>query len=67
VLQPAYDDAAGILGGTCSATAACGMGLTCAMGSDNTARCYESCTPPTCTNGGKCMLGIDGMSDGCIF
>ncbi len=67
VISPPYDDASGILGATCSASAPCGANLGCAMGTDNATRCYESCTPPTCAHGGKCMLSIDGSTSACVF
>ena len=65
IFAPPYDDASGIQGATCSAAAPCGTGLACAMGGDG-ARCYETCTPPTCANGGSCRPALDG-SNACVF
>lgn len=70
VLYPVYDDARGILGATCGASAPgapnCGMGLACAMGSDNVQRCYASCTPPSCPGGGTCTT-VDASTSACTF
>ena len=55
ILYPLYDDARGVLGATCGASApgspACGTGLACGMGSDMVQRCYQVCTPPSCPGG----------------
>ncbi len=67
VISPPYDDASAILGGTCSASVACGAMRTCATGTDSVPRCYETCTPPTCPHGGHCTLGLDGATSGCAF
>ena len=68
VLYPAYDNARGILGAPCGASAAdaptCNTGLSCAGGSDGVMRCYEPCTG-TCPHGGTCTTATDGMA--CTF
>ncbi|HSD86519.1 MAG TPA: hypothetical protein VLB44_03355 [Kofleriaceae bacterium] len=70
VLYPPYDDARAVLGATCGASApgapACGPGLACAMGTDQVQRCYETCTPPACPNGGTCST-IDAATSACTF
>jgi hypothetical protein len=70
VLYPPYDDARGILGATCGASApgapACGAGLACGMGTDQVQRCYEVCTPPTCPHGGTCSA-VEGGVSACTF
>jgi hypothetical protein len=67
IVDPAYDDATAVLGAACGGTLpACNQGLTCAMGSDNTQRCFETCTPPTCPDGGMCTLAA-GTTYACMF
>jgi hypothetical protein len=70
ILYPIYDDARGILGATCGASAPgapeCGAGLACAMGSDNVQRCYQTCTPPSCPAGGTCST-VDATTSACTF
>jgi hypothetical protein len=68
VIYPAYDDATGVIGAPCSASAPCGTGLTCATGTDLIARCFETCTlgsAGTCTDGGTCATSAAG--DVCAF
>lgn len=62
IYSPAYDDASGIEGGACP----CGTGLACGMGSDGMQRCFQTCQPPMCPNGGSCMSGTDGTNV-CIY
>lgn len=70
IVYPVYDDARGVLGATCGASApgspSCGMGLACAMGSDMVQRCYATCTPPTCPGGGTCST-VDASTSACTF
>ncbi|HEX5063827.1 MAG TPA: hypothetical protein VFV99_30820, partial [Kofleriaceae bacterium] len=70
ILYPVYDDARGVLGATCGASAPgapdCKEGLACAMGSDNVQRCYQTCTPPSCPGGGTCST-VDGSTSACVF
>jgi hypothetical protein len=70
ILYPVYDDARGILGATCGASAPgapdCGAGLACAMGSDSVQRCYQTCTPPSCPGGGTCST-VDTITSACTF
>ena len=66
ILVPPYDNASAVLGATCSASAPCGANLACAMGSDG-ARCFETCTPPACPDGGSCRLALDGTTSACSF
>jgi hypothetical protein len=69
IVYPPYDDAIGVLGAPCSATAPCGMGLSCGPGSDAAMRCYEQCdpngTPPLCPHGGTCSPATGGSA--CAF
>ena len=70
ILYPVYDDARGIHGATCGASApgapSCGEGLACAMGSDSVQRCYVTCTPPSCPGGGTCST-VDATTSACTF
>jgi hypothetical protein len=70
ILYPVYDDARGVLGATCGASAPgapnCGAGLACAMGSDTVQRCYQTCTPPSCPGGGTCST-VDATTSACVF
>lgn len=70
ILYPPYDDARGVQGATCGASAPgapnCNAGLACAMGSDNVQRCYATCTPPTCPGGGTCST-VDALTSACVF
>ena len=70
ILYPVYDDARGVLGATCGASAPgapnCDDGLACAMGSDGVHRCYVTCTPPTCPGGGTCST-VDSLVSACTF
>lgn len=66
IVIPPYDSASGILGAACSDSAPCDVGLACARGTDNMRRCFETCTPPTCANGGVCK-SVDGAPTACIF
>lgn len=70
ILYPVYDDARGVHGATCGASAPgapnCGEGLACAMGSDSVQRCYTTCTPPTCPGGGTCSK-VDETTSACTF
>jgi hypothetical protein len=70
ILYPVYDDARGVLGATCGASApgapACGEGLACALGSDTVQRCYATCTPPSCPAGGTCSA-VDATTSACTF
>lgn len=70
ILYPVYDDARGVLGATCGASApgapACGEGLACALGSDMVQRCYTTCTPPSCPGGGTCSA-VDATTSACTF
>jgi hypothetical protein len=62
VVEPAYDDATAVLGAPCSQTSPCGAGLTCQSGTDQVARCYETCPAGSgCPDGGTCTNG------GCVF
>ena len=68
IIYPPYDDATAVLGAPCGGgKPACNPGLVCAMGSDNTQRCYEGCTPgsapPLCPHGGSC----DSTSMACLY
>jgi hypothetical protein len=57
IVKPAYDDAVAVIGAECGGTLPpCNPGLTCAMGTDNVERCFETCTPPNCADGGTCTL-----------
>ncbi len=66
ILGPVYDDAASIQGALCGGSKpACGMGLVCAMGTDNAQRCYEKCVPGppgTCPDGGTCDAGTQACT-----
>jgi hypothetical protein len=70
ILYPVYDDARGVLGATCGASApgapTCGPGLACAMGTDGVQRCYATCTPPSCPGGGTCST-VDTLTSACTF
>jgi hypothetical protein len=67
LVYPPYDDAAAILGAPCGGDLpACGTGLACATGTDNVARCYQTCTPPTCAGGGTCSPA-DATTYACTF
>jgi hypothetical protein len=70
ILYPIYDDAKGVHGATCGASApgapACDDGLACAMGSDGVQRCYAKCTPPSCPGGGTCST-VDETTSACTF
>ena len=70
VITPLYDDARGVHGATCGASAPgapdCGEGLACAMGSDSIQRCYYVCSPPSCPTGGTCTT-VDETTSACIF
>lgn len=69
ILYPAYDDARGILGAPCGASASgatCGPGLACAIGSDTVNRCFVTCTPPSCPGGGTCST-VDATTSACTF
>jgi hypothetical protein len=70
ILYPVYDDARGVLGAPCGASApgapACGAGLACAMGTDNVHRCFATCTPPSCPGGGTCST-VDTLTSACTF
>lgn len=62
IYSPPYDDASAIEGGACP----CGDGLGCGKGSDGMQRCFQTCQPPLCPNGGSCMSGTDGTNV-CIY
>ena len=70
IVYPVYDDARGVIGATCGASAPgapeCNEGLACAMGSDNVQRCYATCTPPSCPGGGTCST-VDASTSACTF
>ncbi len=70
ILYPVYDDAEGIHGAACGASAPsappCGEGLACALGSDGAQRCYATCTPPACPGGGICSQ-VDELTSACTF
>lgn len=70
ILYPVYDDARGVIGAMCGASApgapSCGEGLACAMGSDAVQRCFEVCTPPSCPHGGTCTA-VDETTSACVF
>jgi hypothetical protein len=70
ILTPPYDDARGVHGATCGASAPgapdCGEGLACAMGTDAVQRCYYVCSPPLCRTGGTCS-SADGGLNACTF
>ena len=70
VFTPIYDDARGIHGATCGASAPgspdCGQGLACAMGTDAVQRCYYVCSPPSCPTGGTCTT-VDATVSACTF
>jgi hypothetical protein len=71
VVYPVYDDAKGVHGAACGASATansppCGEGLACALGSDGAQRCYVTCTPPSCPGGGTCSM-IDELTSACTF
>ena len=70
ILYPIYDDARGVLGATCGASAPgapdCGENLACAMGTDSVQRCYAVCTPPACPGGGTCST-VDATKSACTF
>lgn len=70
ILYPPYDDARGIQGALCGASAPgapdCNDGLACAMGSDGVERCYVTCTPPSCPGGGTCSTVTSSVS-ACTF
>lgn len=70
ILYPVYDEARGVLGATCGASApgapTCGPGLACAMGTDGVQRCYATCTPPSCPGGGTCST-VDTLTSACTF
>jgi hypothetical protein len=69
VITPLYDDARGVHGATCGASAPgapdCDEGLACAMGSDTIQRCYYVCES-TCPTGGTCTQ-IDPAVSACTF
>ncbi len=69
VITPLYDDARGVHGATCGASAPgspdCGDGLACAMGTDSVQRCYYECSPPNCPTGGTCTAADTGTA--CTF
>jgi len=67
VIYPAYDTAVSVLGAPCGATLpACGPGLACAPGiTDTMERCYATCTPPSCPDGGTCSPV--GAASVCLF
>ncbi len=70
ILYPPYDDARGIQGALCGASAPgspdCNDGLACAMGSDGVERCYVTCTPPACPGGGTCST-VSASVSACTF
>jgi hypothetical protein len=71
VFTPVYDDARGVHGATCGASAPgapdCGEGLACAMGTDAVQRCYYLCASDnTCPAGGSCQPADGGVS-ACTF
>jgi hypothetical protein len=67
ILYPPYDDARGIQGALCGGDKpSCNDGLACAMGSDGAARCYATCSPPSCPGGGTCST-VDAITSACTF
>jgi hypothetical protein len=70
VFTPLFDDARGVHGATCGASAPgspeCGEGLACASGSDTIQRCYYICQPPSCPTGGTCST-VDETTSACTF
>jgi len=65
ILYPPYDDARGVLGARCTATAECGADAVCMPGSDDQPRCYRTCTAGACPSGGTCTTL--GTESGCLF
>jgi hypothetical protein len=70
VVYPAFDDAAGVLGARCGASAPpCGDGQVCMPGSSDELFCHARCDPggpaPHCPGGGVCTTS--GDESGCIF
>jgi hypothetical protein len=68
VITPLYDDARGVHGATCGASAPgspdCNEGLACAMGTDAVQRCYYECgAGDQCPAGGTC----DTTTSACTF
>jgi hypothetical protein len=68
VITPLYDDARGVHGATCGASAPgspdCNEGLVCAMGTDAVQRCYYECGAGNqCPAGGTC----DTTTSACTF
>jgi hypothetical protein len=67
ILYPPYDDARGVHGALCGGDKpSCNDGLACAMGTDGSARCYTTCTPPSCPGGGTCST-VDPITSACTF
>lgn len=68
VLYPAFDDAKGVIGATCSGSD-CNAGLVCGASSEGGQRCFASCnpegTPPLCPGGGTCSTATGGSA--CVF